>query len=311
MCKETAPPLAPIPRLLGTTELVQRLEAAPHMTQQCQLSATVTDQSAVGIGATAGMIIGGPVVIAATGRGSGPTTNQALVPPTGSHPPLKRQGSPLLQHKDNTPMFHSSNGSRTRNRYPASRPSRCINSLAGHTSPLAGGWAPFCLRHDDCLKKGVPHCFKISPFFLSFLFLSLCRDRETGHFEGVLRSEGNGPRALLLIRGSKVAPHGVRRPPQSTRAPSPLLIRGSKAGPSKGFDSCPRTCRVNDDPGYVRYLTKAWAALPRYPKTFSRPAGMICNGIPPKGGTESSDPIEWVRVQQITCRYFWSAPLVH
>jgi hypothetical protein len=49
---------------------------------------------------------------------SGPTTNQALVPPTGSHPPLKRQGSPLLQHKDDAPVFYSSNDSRTRNRYP-------------------------------------------------------------------------------------------------------------------------------------------------------------------------------------------------
>jgi hypothetical protein len=32
--------------------------------------------------------------------------------------------------------------------------------------------------------------------------------------------------------------------------------------------------------------------LPRYPRTFPRPAGMICNGIPPEGGTETSGPIE-------------------
>jgi hypothetical protein len=132
-----------------------------------------------------------------------------------------------------------------------------------------------------------------------------------GYFERILLSEGNGPRARLLIRGSKVAPRGVRRPPQSTRAPSPLLIRGSKAGPLKGFDSRPRARRVRDDPGYVRYMAKARATLPRYPRTFPRPAGTICNGIPPEGGTEHSDPIEWVRVQQITYRYFWSAPLGH
>jgi hypothetical protein len=131
------------------------------------------------------------------------------------------------------------------------------------------------------------------------------------YFERVLLSKGNGPRALLLIRGSKVAPCGVRQPPQSTRAPSPLLIRGSKAGPSEGFDSRPRACRVRDDPGYVCYMAKARATLPRYPKTFPRPAGTVCNGIPPKGGTEPSDPIKWVRVQRITCRYFWSAPLGH
>jgi hypothetical protein len=131
------------------------------------------------------------------------------------------------------------------------------------------------------------------------------------YFERVLLSKGNGPRALLLIRGSKVAPCGVRQPPQSTRAPSPLLIRGSKAGPSEGFDSRPIACRVRDDPRYVCYMAKARATLPRYPKTFPRPAGTVCNGIPPKGGTEPSDPIKWVRVQRITCRYFWSAPLGH
>jgi hypothetical protein len=51
--------------------------------------------------------------------------------------------------------------------------------------------------------------------------------------------------------------------------------------------------------------------LPRYPRTFPRPEGTICNGIPPEGGIEPLDPIEWVRVQQITCSYFWSAPLGH
>jgi hypothetical protein len=52
--------------LLGTTEPVQRLEAAPRMTQQCQLSATVMGQPAVEIDTTVGMTIGGPAVIAAT-----------------------------------------------------------------------------------------------------------------------------------------------------------------------------------------------------------------------------------------------------
>jgi hypothetical protein len=139
--------------------------------------------------------------------------------------------------------------------------------------------------------------FKFISFFLFPLSLSCHRDRERGYFERILLSEGNGPRAPLLIRGSKVAPRGVRRLPQSTRASSPLLIRGSKAGPSKGFDSRPRACRVRDDPGYVRYIAKAWATLPRYPKTFSRPARIVCNGIPLKGGTEPSDPIERVWVQ--------------
>jgi hypothetical protein len=35
----------------------------------------------------------------------------------------------------------------------------------------------------------------------------------------------------------------------------------------------------------------------------------LCNGIPSEGGIEPSDHIKWDRVRQITCRYFWSAPL--
>jgi hypothetical protein len=136
-------------------------------------------------------------------------------------------------------------------------------------------------------------------------------DREKGYFERILLNERNRPRALLLIRGSTIAPYGVQQPPQSTRALSPLLIRGSKAGPSEGFDSRPKACRVRDDPGFVCYMAEARATLSRYHRTFLRPAGAICNGIPPEGGTEPSDPIKWVRVQQITCMYFWSAPLGH
>jgi hypothetical protein len=137
--------------------------------------------------------------------------------------------------------------------------------------------------------------FKFISFFLSLSLLPQ-GSRKGGYFERILLNEGSGSRALLLIRGSKVVPCGVRQPPQSTRAPSPLLIRGSKAGPSEGFDSRPRARRVRDDPMYVCYMAKARATLPRYLRTFSRPAGTICNGIPPEGGAEPLDPIKWVRV---------------
>jgi hypothetical protein len=144
----------------------------------------------------------------------------------------------------------------------------------------------FHLRHDGRIKKGVPHYLNSYPFPFP-LSLSLATGTGKGDIlKRILLSEGNGPRALLLIKGSKVAPSGVRQPPQSTRAPSPLLIRGSKAGPSEGFDSRPRARRVRDDPGYVCYMAEAWATLLRYPRTFLRPAGTICNGIPPEGGIE-------------------------
>jgi hypothetical protein len=53
-------------RVFSTAEQVQRLEAAPRMTQQCQLSATVMGQSAAGIGTIVGMTKDGPSVITAT-----------------------------------------------------------------------------------------------------------------------------------------------------------------------------------------------------------------------------------------------------
>jgi hypothetical protein len=65
-CKETAPPLALMSHLLGTTEPVQRLEATPRITQQRQLCAMVTGQPTVGIDTTVDMTIGGPTVIVAT-----------------------------------------------------------------------------------------------------------------------------------------------------------------------------------------------------------------------------------------------------
>jgi hypothetical protein len=69
------------------------------------------------------------------------------------------------------------------------------------------------LRHNDRVKK-VRHVIPISYSFLFFpLSLSYNRDRERGiPRKGILLREGNGPRA-------------------------PLLIRGSKAGPSEGFNS--------------------------------------------------------------------------
>jgi hypothetical protein len=36
----------------------------------------------------------------------------------------------------------------------------------------------------------------------------------------------------------------VQQPPQSTRAPRPLLVRGSKAGPSEGFNGRLRPLRL-------------------------------------------------------------------
>jgi hypothetical protein len=161
--------------------------------------------------------------------------------------------------------------------------------------------ASFHLRHDDHVKKGAPHHLNSYPFPLP-LSLSCYRDRERGYFErgpsprrkrasspptdqgfegwplGRVRQSPLSTRAPrpLTDQGFEGWPLGrVRQSPQSTRAPRPLLIRGSKAGPSEGFDSRPRARRVRDDSRYVRYMVEARATLPRYPRTFPRPAGAI------------------------------------
>jgi hypothetical protein len=200
----------------------------------------------------------------------------AVQSPTGSHPLWKQQGSPLPRSKDDPPVLRSSNGSRTRNRRPRITRPVTLTPWQGKRHLRQEKRAPFHLRHDDRIKKGAPPYLNSCPFSFPLSLSLLPQGPRKGVFrKRILPSKGNGPRALLLIRGSKVAPSGVRQPPQSTRAPCPLLIRGSKAGPSEGFDSRPRARRVRDDPGYVRYMAEAWATLPRYRRTFSRPAGTI------------------------------------
>jgi hypothetical protein len=208
------------------------------------------------------------------------------------------------------------------------------------------------LRHNDRVKKGAP-CHSISYPFPLPISLSCYMDRERGYSErdpsprrkralvpptdqrfegwplGRVQQPPQGTRAPrpLLVRGSKAGPwegfNGLLRP-LGLRAP--LLIRGSKVGPSEGFnsrlralglrahywsevrrvaprkgstaasghsgsapttdqgfvgwppkgsDSRLRARRARDDPGYIRYITKARAMLPRYPRTFPRPMGTI------------------------------------
>jgi hypothetical protein len=52
-------------------------------------------------------------------------------------PPGQRE-NPLPRREDGAPVFRSSNGSHTRNGYPANHSSRRINSAAGQAAPSAG-----------------------------------------------------------------------------------------------------------------------------------------------------------------------------
>jgi hypothetical protein len=135
--------------------------------------------------------------------------------------------------------------------------------------------ATFHLRHDDSVKKGAPLRLNLYPF-PSPLSLSCYRDRERGYSErdpSPRRKRAPSPPTDQGFEGWPL--RRVRQPPQSTQASGSLLIRGLKAGPSKGFDSRLRARRARDDSGYVRYMAEARATLPRYPRTFLRPTGAI------------------------------------
>jgi hypothetical protein len=150
-------------------------------------------------------------------------------------------------------------------------------------------------------SKKVCHIIRFRILF-HFLFLSLAIGTGKGDTpKGILLPEGSGPRAPLLIRGSKAGPSegfnsrlralGLRahywsevqrRAPRkgSTAASghpgsAPTTDQGFVGWPPKGSDILLRALRARDDPGYVRYITKARATLPRYPRTFPRPTGMI------------------------------------
>jgi hypothetical protein len=97
--------------------------------------------------------------------------------------------------------------------------------------------ASFHLRRDDSVKKGAPHRLISYPFPLP-LSLSCYRDRERGYFERDPSSRRKWAPSPPTDQGFEGWPLGrVRQPPQSTRASGSLLIRGSKACPSEGFDS--------------------------------------------------------------------------
>jgi hypothetical protein len=78
------------------------------------------------------------------------------------------------------------------------------------------------------------------------LSLSCHRDRERGYSERDPSPRRKRAPSPPTDQRSEGWPLGrVQQPPQSTRAPRPLLIRGSKAGPSEGFNSRLRALRLH------------------------------------------------------------------
>jgi hypothetical protein len=122
------------------------------------------------------------------------------------------------------------------------------------------------LHHNDRVKKKVRHVIRFRILF-HFLFLSLASGIGKGDTsKGILLREGSGPRA-------------------------PLLIRGSKVGPSEGFNSRLRALGL-----HAHYWSEVRRPAPRKGSTAasdhpgSAPTtdqGFV--GWPPKGSTAASD----------------------
>jgi hypothetical protein len=200
------------------------------MAQQYQPSASVTGQFAAGEGATVDMAKSGPAVMAAvSGRKQQSNHLQDHVPSWSS------RGA--LSHSVKTTRPCSV--SRTAHATAAPRTTRpvALTPRQGRRHLWQAKRATLHLRHNDRVKKGVPHRSVSYPFPLPFS-LSCYRDRERGYSErdpSLRRKRAPSP---PTDQGFEGWPLGrVRQPPQSTRAPRPLLVRGSKAGPSEGFDS--------------------------------------------------------------------------
>jgi hypothetical protein len=199
------------------------------MAQQCQPSASVTGQSAAGEGATVNMAKSGPAVMAAVGgRKQQSNRLQAHVPSWSS------RGA--LSHGVKTTRPCSV--PRTARATAAPRTTRpvTLTSRQGRRHLWQVKRATFHLCHDDRIKKGAPHHLNSYPFLLP-LSLSCYRDRERGYSERDPSPRRKRALSPPIDQGFEGWPLGrVQQPPQSTRASGSLLIRGSKAGPSEGFD---------------------------------------------------------------------------
>jgi hypothetical protein len=130
--RETAPPLAPVPRLLDCgTSAATRGDPAHGPT----VSIEHIGHGSVSRGRRRDSQYGQTW---ADSNGDGRQAEPAVKSSTGSRPLLGQRESPLPRREDDAPVFRSSNGSRTHNGCPVNHSSRHINSAAGQAAPLAG-----------------------------------------------------------------------------------------------------------------------------------------------------------------------------
>jgi hypothetical protein len=130
--REAAPPLAPVPCLLGCeTSAATRGDPAHDPTMPTEH----IDHGSVSRGRRRNGQYGQKW---ADSNGGGSRAEAAVKSSVGSRPLLGQRESPLPRREDDAPVFRSSNGSRAHNGCPANHSSCRINSAAGQAAPLAG-----------------------------------------------------------------------------------------------------------------------------------------------------------------------------
>jgi hypothetical protein len=130
--RETALPLAPVPRLLDSgTGAATRGDPAHGPT----VLTKHIGHGSVSHGRRRDGRYGQKWV---GSNGGGRRAEAAVKSSAGSRPLLGQRESPLPRREDNVPVFHSSNGSHRHNGCPANHSSCRINSAAGQATPLAG-----------------------------------------------------------------------------------------------------------------------------------------------------------------------------
>jgi hypothetical protein len=269
----------------------------------------------------------------ADSNGGSRRAEAAVKSSAGSRPLLEQQESPLPRCEDETPVPRMARARAT----AAPRTTRpvTLTPRQGRQHLWQAKRATLHLRHDDRVKKGVPRrsifiSFSSSPFSLllqgpgkGILRKGSFSAKEAGsapttdqRFEGPRKcstaaSEHSGSMPTTGQRFEGWPLGRVRQPPQATRAPRQLLIRGSKAGPPKGStaasEHAERGMTLGTSDTWPRLGLRSQGTLGHFRDQQER----FCNGIPSEGGIEPSNPIKQDRVRQITCRYFWSAPLGH
>jgi hypothetical protein len=104
----------------------------------------------------------------------------------------------------------------------------------------------------------------------------LIRGSKAGPLEGFdICLSALGLRAHYRLEVRRLAPRKGSTATSEHSGSAPTTDQGFEGWPLKGFDSRPRACRARDDSRYVRYMAEALAMLPRYPRTFPRPAGAV------------------------------------